>query len=417
MYQFFFVVFVVLMVVDFVFKKYLDFLNASGFEKPIPSMFKKYIPSDFQTQSIAYQKSKFHYSLIHSSISFVIGFVFWFLGGVGCLSELIVSIADTEIIQTLLFFGILGAGSSLLSLPFTYYYHFVLEEKYGFNKMSIHTFIADQIKSGLLAIIVGGGILAFVVWVYLAAPGQFWWMVWIFMVFLMLILTTFYSQLIVPLFNKQTELENGELKEAIEQFAQKTGFTLSNIFVMDGSKRSSKANAYFTGLGSKKRIVLYDTLINDLETDEIVAVLAHEVGHYKHRHTLYNILLGVAQTGLMLFVMSLFIAPGSEIGLNLNQVVAVNPNLLQAKFYLGILGFGIIYGPVSTILSVLMNLLSRKFEYQADAFAAQYASAESLKTALIKLSKNSRSNLNPHPLYVMVHYSHPTLLQRFKALS
>jgi STE24 endopeptidase len=417
MYPYLFIIFVVLMAFGFAFEKALEVLNASRFGIPIPAVFKKYFPQDFQTQSVAYQKSKYHYSLIQGSISFLATFLFWILGGFGWLSAEISQLFTNEIIRTLVFFGALGAASGLVSLPFTYYFHFVIEEKYGFNKMTLKTFIGDQIKSGLLAILLGGGLIALVVWVYQAAPEKFWWLVWLLMSVIMIFLTAFYAQLIVPLFNKQTKLEDGELRTAIQGFAKKAGFSLAHIFVMDGSKRSSKANAYFTGLGSKKRIVLYDTLIHDLETKEIVAVLAHEVGHYEHRHTLYNIVLGILQTGFMLFVLSLFIAPDSQIGLAVNRVVAQDPRLMQTHFYLGLIGFGIVYSPVSTILGILMNMLSRSFEYQADAFAAKHTRTEDLKTALVKLSKNSRSQLSPHPFYVFVYYSHPTLLQRFKELS
>jgi STE24 endopeptidase len=315
-----------------------------------------------------------------------------------------------------LFFGLIALFSGIISLPFSWYYHFVLEEKFGFNKMTLKTFLGDLVKSMLLSVLLGGLILAFIVWVYLENPQQFWWIVWIVMSAFMIFMTAFYARLIVPIFNKQTELEDGDLKVAIHQLAVKLGFQLENIYIIDGSKRSTKANAYFTGLGSQKRIVLYDTLIKDLEEPEILAVLAHEVGHYKHKHTLSNIVLGLLQTGVMLFILSLFINPDSETALVLNQVVARDLTIDNTHFYLGIIGFGILYTPVSTLLGLLMNVLSRKFEYQADAFAANAELEEALKMGLIKLSKNSLSNLNPHPAYVFVNYSHPPLLARLQAL-
>ena len=319
MYSTLILVFIVLMVFGFVFEKVLDFLNAKYFDKPIPKVFRQYFSSDFKTKNLDYKQHKFKYSLLDSSVSFIATFFLWYLGGFGYLSNYVSSISQNEILQTLLFFGILGLLSSLLSIPFSLYFNFVLEEKFGFNKMTAKTFVLDQLKSLLLLIVLGGGLISLIVWVYESAPLQFWWIVWVIMIVFMVFITAFYAQIIVPLFNKQTKLEEGELMTAIKKLATKADFSLSHIYVMDGSKRSSKANAYFTGLGKQKRIVLYDTLINDLETPEILAVLAHEIGHYKHKHTLFNIILGIFQTGVMLFVLSLFIAPNSEIGLVLNR--------------------------------------------------------------------------------------------------
>lgn len=417
MYTSLIIVFIVLMVFGFVFEKALDFLNAKHFDKPIPTVFKDYFSVDFKTKNLDYKQHKFKYSLIDSGISFIATFLLWYLGGFGYLSAFAASISQNEILQTLVFFGIIGLLSTILAIPFSLYFNFVLEEKFGFNKMTIKTFILDQLKSMLLLIILGGGLISLIVWVYESAPHQFWWIVWIIMTVFMIFITAFYAQLIVPLFNKQTELEDGELKQAIKELADKADFSLSHIYIMDGSKRSSKANAYFTGLGKQKRIVLYDTLINDLDTQEILAVLAHEVGHYKHKHTLFNIILGILQTGIMLFVLSLFIAPNSDIGLALNRVVAMDSSLENTHFYLGLIGFGIVYSPVSMLLGILMNILSRKFEYQADNFAVEHGLGEDLKTSLVKLSKNSLSNLAPHPIYVFVHYSHPPLLSRFMAMN
>jgi STE24 endopeptidase len=268
----------------------------------------------------------------------------------------------------------------------------------------------------LLSILLGGGILAFVVWIYTLSPNDFWWIVWIVLSAFMIFMTAFYARLIVPLFNKQEELEEGSLKDSIQKLAGDIGFQLKNIYVMDGSKRSTKANAYFTGLGSQKRIVLYDTLINDLEEREILAVLAHEIGHYRHKHTLSNIVLGLLQTGIMLYVLSLFINPNGIYAVVLNQVVSRSDALTSSYFFLGIIGFGILYSPISTVLGLLMNILSRKFEYQADKFAADAQLANELKTGLIKLSKNSMSNIHPHPAYVFVNYSHPPLIDRLQGI-
>jgi STE24 endopeptidase len=284
---------------------------------------------------------------------------------------------------------------------------FVIEEKFGFNKTTLSTFFLDKFKGWFLAAVFGGGMTALIIWFYLLTDEMFWIYAWIAVSGVMLFMNMFASTLIVPLFNRQTPLEEGPLRNAISKFCSKVSFKLDDVYVIDGSRRSTKANAYFTGLGSRKRIVLYDTLIDDLTTNEIVAVLAHEIGHYRKKHSRLNILLGVVQTGITLYVFSLF---------------TVNPMLswaLGAKvhsIHMVILAFGIIYSPISTVVGLALNLLSRSHEYQADRFAKKHYSAEYLISALKKLSSRNLSNLTPHPAYVFFHYSHPTLIQRIRAL-
>jgi STE24 endopeptidase len=225
--------------------------------------------------------------------------------------------------------------------------------------------------------------------------------------FISIFMAMFYSNLIVPLFNKQTPLEDGELKQMINDFSFKSGFQLKNIYVIDGSKRSTKANAYFTGLGPKKRIVLYDTLINDLNPGEIVAVLAHEIGHYKKKHIITGLITGIIETGVMLYIFSLLVS---------SPILSKALGVSEPKFHIGLIAFGILYSPLSFIMSIFMNMVSRRNEYQADQFAAQSGLASELASGLKKLSVKSLNNLNPHPLYVFFHYSHPTLLQRLNKL-
>jgi STE24 endopeptidase len=409
-------VFAILMIFGFLIEKILEFLNASYYGKKAPDFIREHYSQDEEQKNLKYKRVKFKFAMIESILGFIATFLFWYLGGFGWLTVWVESIVNSVFLQSLLFFGVIAFVSGIASIPFSYYFNFVIEEGFGFNKMTRKTFVFDLLKSSLLAVVLGGGILSFIIWVYLAAPLHFWWIVWIALSSFMIFMTAFYAQLIVPLFNKQKPLQEGELKDKIMKMADQLQFKLNHIFVMDGSKRSSKANAYFTGLGKQKRIVLYDTLINDLETDEVIAVLAHEVGHYKHRHTLFNIIIGLFSTGLMLYILSLFIAPNSEISILLNQVVTRDQELQSASFFLGLIGFGILYAPVSMVLGILMNVLSRRFEYQADAFAAKYNLDEQLQSGLIKLSKNSLSNLTPHPAYVFVNFSHPTLVQRMEAL-
>ncbi len=262
----------------------------------------------------------------------------------------------------------------------------------------------DKIKGWLLIIILGGGILASIVWLYELTTTYFWLYAWGLVSFFTLFMNLFYTKLIVPLFNKQTPLEDGELKNTIEAYASKVGFQLTNIFVIDGSKRSTKANAYFSGFGSQKQITLYDTLIKDLTTEEIVAVLAHEVGHYKKKHIIYNMILSVGLTGITFFLLYLMV--GSPL---LAEALGVYQ---KPYFHIGLIVFSILYSPISELTSWLTNILSRKFEYQADDYAARTYKGEYLESALKKLTQKSLSNLTPHKFYVKMYYSHPTLQQR-----
>ena len=253
----------------------------------------------------------------------------------------------------------------------------------------------------------GGIILALITWFYKFTGVHFWLYAWVLITVFSLFMNMFYSKLIVPLFNKQTPLKDGELKNAITKYTNSVGFKLDNIYVINGSKRSTKANAYFSGFGNQKRITLYDTLINDLTNDEIVAVLAHEVGHYKKKHIIFNFTASVIITGITLFLLSLFInTPIFSLALGVS-----NPS-----FHIGLITFGVLYSPISELTGMFMNYMSRKFEYQADNYAKKTFASKPLISSLKKLSKNSLSNLTPHYLYVFIHYSHPTLINRIKNL-
>jgi STE24 endopeptidase len=283
----------------------------------------------------------------------------------------------------------------------------VIEKKYGFNTMTIRTFITDHIKSWFIALLVGAPVLGLITWFYYKTGKNFWLYAWGLITVFSVFINLFYSELIVPLFNRQTPLQEGSLRTQIETFAHKTGFKLRNIYIIDGSKRSTKANAYFSGFGPKKRIVLYDTLQKELSEEEIVAVLAHEIGHYKKKHVLVTLLFSVLLTGFMLFLFSL---------------VVNNPELSQAlgskntSFHLGLIVFGILYSPLSLIIGLFSNYISRKNEFEADRFVKENFKPELLAEALKKLSVKNLSNMMPHPAYVFFHYSHPPLLGRLEKL-
>ena len=407
MHEILFWVIIAILVVDFLFEKYLDYLNTTTMSETIPDEVKGIYDAEKYKKQQAYQRENNRFGLISGSFSFVITLAMFLFFGFAFVNNLAWGLTDNAILATLLFFGIIMFASGLLGIPFSVYYTFVIEEKYGFNLTTPKTFIFDTIKGWIIGAVIGGGLLTLIFLIYQKTQEMFWIYAWILVSAFSVFMTMFYSNIIVPLFNKQTPLEEGVLRDAIQQFSEKVGFKLDNIFVINGSKRSTKANAYFTGLGAKKRIVLYDTLINDMDTDEIVAVLAHEIGHYKKKHVIQSLLISLVQTGIILFIFSLLVDSPA-----LSRALGVE----EPNFHIGLVAFGILYSPVSFVLEIFMNILSRKNEYQADAFAAKDYKPEALASALKKLSVKNLSNLTPHPLYVFFHYSHPTLIQRLSHL-
>lgn len=402
-----FVLIMSIIVFNYILERVLSILNSTRYDSKLPEEVSDVYDSEQYQKSQKYKKVNERFSVITSTFSFILIVSILTFHVFGYFDQIARSVTSNPILVALLFFAIIMLASDILNTPFALYDTFVIEERFGFNKTTLATFFMDKFKGWFLAAVLGGGITALIIWIYLLTKDMFWIYAWIVVTAVMIFITIFYSTLIVPLFNKQTPLSEGPLRDAIRSFCDKVSFRLDNVFVIDGSKRSTKSNAYFTGLGSKKRIVLYDTLINDLSTKEIVAVLAHEIGHYKKKHSIINIILGVVQTGITLYVFSLF---------------TVNPMLswaLGAKvhsIHMVILAFGIIYSPITTVVGLALNLLSRTHEYQADQYAKKHFSAEYLISALKKLSSKNLSNLTPHPAYVFFHYSHPTLLQRIKAL-
>ncbi len=398
---------ILIIIIVFLVDSLLSILNARHYTKEIPEELVDVYPDEEYQKSIDYKKANFKFKLVSSTISLIIMLLFFFLDGFSLVDSISRSVSNNPVIIGLVFFGIIMIGGDLLSTPAVYYKIFVIEEKFGFNKTTIATFFTDKIKGILMMIIVGGGLLALVMWFYQLTGPYFWIYAWILFSIFTLAMNMFYAKLIVPIFNKQIPLETGELRDTIEAYAKRVGFQLKDIFIIDGSKRSTKANAYFSGFGSEKRITLYDTLIKDLTKEEVVAVLAHEVGHYKKKHVIVNLFLSIALTGLTLWFLSLLIA---------NPILSEALGVEKASFHIGLIAFGILYSPISEITGLLMNIVSRVFEYQADDYAKNTYNAEALISSLKKLSKNNLSNLTPHPAMVFIHYSHPTLLQRIKNL-
>ncbi|MFV0418471.1 MAG: M48 family metallopeptidase [Dysgonomonas sp.] len=398
---------ITVVIFDFIWTQYLSYRNRKRMSPDIPSQLEGIYNQEEYAKQQAYQKVNSRFGLYTSLFSFIVMLIVLSLGIFGWLDEQLRQYIDNEILLTLAFFGTIYIINDIISLPFDYYSTFVIEERFGFNKSTKKIFWFDQLKGLLLTVILGGIILALLVWLYDTLGENAWLYAWGVVTVFSLFMTLFYSNIIVPMFNKQTPLESGELRDAIERFANEAGFAINNIYVMDASKRSTKANAYFTGFGAKKRIVLFDTLINDLNTDEIVAVLAHEIGHYKKKHTLQGMLISICYTGFILFLLSLFLN---------NQDIAVALGGQIASFHLGLIAFSVLFTPISLVIGIFSSMHSRKNEYQADAYAAEFGLSNALISGLKKLSVKSLSNLNSDPLFVFFHYSHPTLLQRMDAL-
>ena len=399
-----FYILISILIISFIVDKVLDALNAKHYKDPIPPELSDVYEEEDYLKSQNYKKANDRFSSIASSISLVVTLFFFYLDGFAFVDEWARTFSDNTIIIALLFFGSIMFASDLLSTPFSYYHTFIIEEKFGFNKTTLKTFLVDKIKGWLISAILGGLLLSTIIWFYEAVGSNFWLYAWGIIAVFVFFINMFYARLIVPLFNKQTPLCDGSLKTKIQDYAQKVGFKLDKIVVIDGSKRSTKANAYFSGFGSEKRVTLFDTLIKDLEEEEIVAVLAHEVGHYKRKHILFNLIISILIMGFTFWLLSLFIG---------NPILSEALNVALPSFHIGLIAFGILYSPISELTGLIMNFISRIFEYQADNYAKETFDAAPLISGLKKLNKNSLSNLTPHPAYVFVYYSHPTLLQRY----
>lgn len=407
MYTTLFYIILIIIIADYFLDRYIGYLNTTRWSDRLPDELKGIYDAEKYARQQAYQRENYRFGLVSSGLSFMLILAMMLLSGFAFINDLSATVSIHPAIWALLFFGMLLLAAEIISLPLGIYDTFVIEEKYGFNRTAPKTFFLDKLKGWLLALVIGGGILSLVIWIYGNTGRWFWVVAWGTLALFSVFMSMFYSQVIVPLFNKQTPLPEGELRNAINNFAGSVGFRIDHIYVIDGSKRSVKANAYFTGLGSKKRIVLYDTLIEEMTTEEIVAVLAHEIGHYRKKHVVQGLVLGLLQTGLLLFLFSVFVESP-----NVSRALGVE----EPNFHIGLVAFTLLYSPVSMVTGILLNMLSRRNEFQADAFAAEHYSPEALSSALKKLSVKNLSNLTPHPAYVFFNYSHPPLLQRLEQI-
>ena len=398
---------ILIFILEFLLGRILSYLNIQYSKNPLPDLLSDIYDEQKYKKQQSYFRVRAKFGWFSSCLSFLFLLLMFVFGGYAWVDEFARTFVENEILVTLFFFGFLMLVNVVVDLPFDLYYTFVIEEKFGFNRTTPKIFFLDMLKGLLLNMLIGGILISVIALIYQQIPNWFWLLAWGVLTAFMLFMNFFYSDLIVPLFNKQTPLEAGELRTAIQQFAEKTNFKIQDIYVLDNSKRSTKANAYFTGFGRKKRIVLYDTLIQQLTVEEIVAVLAHEIGHCKHRHTLKNVVISLFSNLLLFFFLGIVLK---------YDVVAQAAGCTHASFHINMLVFGMLYTPVSMLLGICSNVFSRRFEYQADAFVKTYGNSDDLISALKKISAQALSNLQPHPLSVFFNYSHPTLYQRIIAL-
>ena len=415
--QLWFFIIISLVIFNYLFSNLLDYMNHRNWKDEIPNELKDFYDKEKYKKAKNYALSKNKISLFSSSLSFLLVISLIVFNGYGIIDQFVSfnlskSFESLQIssnfIQSGVFFLILFILNSIISIPFSYYNTFVIEEKFGFNKTTKLTFFIDIIKSTLLSFFIGGILLFLAIYLYENLNDGFWLWLWIGLSLLMILINMFYADLIVPIFNKLTPLDDGELRNKIEKYSNDVGYLLKNIYVIDGSKRSTKANAFFSGLGPRKTIALYDTLIEKHTENELVAVLAHEVGHFKKKHIFSGLIMSIIQIGIISFFFELCLKL-PEISLALGG--------LESSFHLGLVGFSIIFSPISILSGIIMNYNSRKNEFEADAYAKETFNGEDLSLALKKLSVDSLSNIYPHPLYVFFHYSHPPLIQRLRALN
>ena len=415
--QLWFFIIISLVIFNYLFSNLLDYMNHRNWKDEIPNELKDFYDKEKYKKAKNYALSKNKISLFSSSLSFSLVISLIVFNGYGIIDQFVSfnlskSFESLQIssnfIQSGVFFLILFILNSIISIPFSYYKTFVIEEKFGFNKTTKLTFFIDIIKSTLLSFFIGGILLFLAIYLYENLNDGFWLWLWIGLSLLMILINMFYADLIVPIFNKLTPLDDGELRNKIEKYSNDVGYLLKNIYVIDGSKRSTKANAFFSGLGPRKTIALYDTLIEKHSENELVAVLAHEVGHFKKKHIFSGLIMSIIQIGIISFFFELCLKL-PEISLALGG--------LESSFHLGLVGFSIIFSPISILSGIIMNYNSRKNEFEADAYAKETFNGEDLSLALKKLSVDSLSNIYPHPLYVFFHYSHPPLIQRLRALN
>ncbi len=399
---------IVFIIVHYLLDIIVSLLNVRSLDPQLPEEFIGVYDEEKYRQSQEYTKVTTRFSVFQTTISTIVTLLFILMGGFNYLDGFARSFDCSSLVTGIIFIFTLGVLSSILSLPFSVYSTFVIEEQFGFNKTTVRTFILDMIKGAVLSVVLGVPLLGFVLWFFETSGDMAWLYCWGAVVLFIIVMQFLAPVVIMPLFNKFIPLEEGELKEAVLGYAKKQKFAIKGVYTMDGSKRSTRLNAFFTGFGKFRRIVFFDTLVEKIEIKELVAILAHEMGHFKKRHILKMMSASTIQTGAMFFILSLFL---------LNEKLFAAFQMEHLSVYGSLVFFGFLYSPLSTFLSIIFNIASRHHEYEADEYAVRTTGEkESLINGLKKLSVSNLSNLTPHPLNVFLHYSHPPVLTRIKAL-
>lgn len=385
-----------------------EWISARRSGPELPDEVRDVYDPDKYSKSRDYLNATTGFHVVSETFGLVVLLLFWFTGGFNTLDRIVREWNLGSVPTGILYIGILSLASMALGLPSSIYSTFVIEEQFGFNRTSTRTFIADRMKGLALMCVLGIPLLALVLWFFDRSGALAWLYCWLIATVLSVILQFIAPVWIMPLFNKFTPLPDGDLKNAIAGYANKVRFAFREIFVVDSSKRTSKTNAYFTGFGKNKRIALFDTLVQGSTIEEIVAILAHEVGHYKKKHIVVGMVLGFLNSGLIFFLLSLFIG---------NRRLFDAFMMQDISSYAGLLFFGMLYEPISFLLSIPLNALSRHNEFQSDRYAVETTpDREVLVSALKKLYATNLGNLNPHRLFVILHYSHPPLVERIQAI-
>ena len=404
----YFIIIIGIIIFEYVLSFIIRTLNIRSLDPNLPSEFSDTFDEDKYKKSQLYAKANSSFDGITSTYSLFLGLIFIFSGFYNTIDIYARSFEFNNILTGLSFFLILTLISDLLSMPFSLYRTFVIEEKFGFNKTTISTYFSDKAKQYLLMIIIGGPVLGAILYFFENTGELGWLYVWLFITFFSIIMQPIFNNFIAPMFNKFTPLEDGPLKEKITEYLNKVNFPVKKLEVVDGSKRSAHSNAYFSGFGKSKRIALFDTLVDQLDDNEILAVIAHEVGHYKLKHIHSGIILSSIQTGIMFFILSFFI---------MNESLFSVFYMDNLSIYASLLFFSMLYSPISMITGIVFMIISRKNEFSADAYSSKTANLpESLISGLKKMSKENLSNLTPHWLNVFLNYSHPPVIDRINAL-
>lgn len=402
------VIIVSAIVFDFTVNITADFLNLRNVRNDLPEEFRDVYEPERYLKSQEYLGVNTRFGWIASAFDLVLLLAFWFGKGFPFLDEWARSFGQGPVVTGLVYIGVLVFAKSVLSLPFSIYSTFVIEERFGFNKTTWRTYLTDLLKTLFLSILLGGPLLAGILAFFEYAGPLAWLYCWIAVALYMIIVQFVAPAWIMPLFYKFTPVDEGELKKAIMSYARSVKYPLANVFVIDGSRRSEKSNAFFTGFGKNKRIALFDTLVERHTVAELVAVLAHEIGHFKKKHIIVGLVIGFLQAGLMFWLLSLFLS---------YQGLFDAFYVKESSVYGGIVFFGMLYSPLAFFLGLAVQAVSRKNEYEADRFAVETTGdADSMTDALKKLSAHNMSNLFPHPFYVFLNYSHPPIVARISRI-